>query len=397
MKQKFLWGMAISGHQTEGGDENSDWSEFEKNPKNILDGSNTKSACDFWNRFEEDIQLAKNLGANCLRLSIEWSRIQPEPDFWDEEALKHYQKIIQEITKNNLEPIVSLWHFTLPLWVAKIGGWKNPQTSQYFSKYVQKIISQIKGVKFWLTINEPGIYAGQMHIHGAWPPRDINGFYFFRILNNLAKGHCLAYQEIKKIQPQAKVSFAHHWVLFEGLDLLSKKFIKIYDWFWNLRVFNKFQPVDFQGINFYSRYGLRLWPFPKRIYKKNSFIPPLETKFEYVESDPDSLYFTIKDVWQKLPQKPILVTEHGVADNKDFFRPKLVRGDCENIVKLLKENIPLIGVCHWSLLDNFEWAKGYTAKFGLVKVDRKTLQRKVKKSGWEFKKASQELKKLGII
>ena len=130
--KNFLWGAAISSYQTEGNNFASDWWQWEQQPGNIKDGSVSSSACDFWNQYETYLDYAKQAGMNALRISIEWARIQPEQNQWSQQALDHYKKIIGAMKQRGLEPIVTLWHFTLPLWFAKQNGWLNENAQEYF-------------------------------------------------------------------------------------------------------------------------------------------------------------------------------------------------------------------------------------------------------------------------
>src|SRR3989344_5310557 len=191
-RKDFYWGSATSAHQVEGNNHN-DWSEWEKENANRLvseaskkisppyllaeathqalqageggarvgleatDPSNYLSgqACDHYNRFREDFDIAKSLGHNAHRFSIEWSRVEQEEGKWDEKEIRHYQEVINALREHGLEPFVTLWHWTSPIWIAKQGGWENPKTIEYFSRYVDKIVRSLKSVAYWITLNEP--------------------------------------------------------------------------------------------------------------------------------------------------------------------------------------------------------------------------------------------------
>ncbi|MBI4372267.1 MAG: glycoside hydrolase family 1 protein, partial [Candidatus Omnitrophica bacterium] len=164
----FLWGAATSSHQVEGNNMNNDWSEWEQNGK-VKERSG--KACDHWNRFREDFELAKSLHHNAHRFSLEWSRIEPEEGTFSDEALSHYRDVIQALKSNGLEPIITLHHFTLPLWLAQKGGWLAKETPEIFARYVQNAVETIgDGVQYWLTLNEPVAYVFKSYLAGEWPP-----------------------------------------------------------------------------------------------------------------------------------------------------------------------------------------------------------------------------------
>ncbi|HBC58793.1 TPA: hypothetical protein DCZ14_00005, partial [Candidatus Azambacteria bacterium] len=188
----FFWGSATSAHQVEGNNVN-DWSEPERqnavrlakeakkywrkwqqdkfpemfNPENYISGK----ACDHYNRFEEDFDVAKSLGHNAHRFSVEWSRIEPEEGQFNEKEIEHYKKVVKTLRERGIEPFVTLWHWTQPLWIRDIGGWENKKTIDYFVRYVEKLAASFgDGVKFWIVVNEPNIYAALGYIRGDQPP-----------------------------------------------------------------------------------------------------------------------------------------------------------------------------------------------------------------------------------
>src|SRR3989344_7242602 len=196
----FYWGSATSAHQVEGGNHN-DWSEWEKenakrlareaegrfgylsnwtkikieaqNPQNYISGR----ACDHYNRYEEDFDTVKSLGHNAHRFSIEWSRIEPEEGKFNEKEIEHYRNVIKALRARGIEPFVTLWHWTQPIWIADIGGWENKKTIDHFLRYIEKIVGELKeNVKFWIVLNEPNIYTGFGFVKGSHPPGRRNIF-----------------------------------------------------------------------------------------------------------------------------------------------------------------------------------------------------------------------------
>jgi len=239
--KSFLWGAATSAHQVEGGLQN-DWTEWEQSPQRLhdlrvsgkvkehgLENYISGVACDHYHRFLEDFTLAKKLGHNATRFSIEWSRIEPEESKFNEEALQHYQEVVHIARENGLEPFVTLWHWPIPVWLRDTGGWKSQKIVDYFSRYVEKVVSFIgEDVRFWITLNELEIYAAHSYLKGIWPPQQKNSIGYLRVLHHLISAHREAYGVIKKIHPEAQIGIAKNNVYFEAY---KNKFVnKIIKW-----------------------------------------------------------------------------------------------------------------------------------------------------------------------
>src|SRR3989344_7387646 len=193
----FKWGSATSAHQIEGNNHN-DWSEWEKTrPEEFRSGR----ACDSYNRYEEDFDIAKKLNQNIHRFSIEWSRIEPEEGRFDFEAIKHYQRLVKVLRDRGIEPMVTLWHFTNPIWFANKGGWLNSKSPEYFTRYAKYVVDNLKDeVWLWITFNEAlTVYAGYTNLTAIWPSRGRGILNFLRMRRNISKAHVLAYREVKKI------------------------------------------------------------------------------------------------------------------------------------------------------------------------------------------------------
>ncbi|MCX6806729.1 MAG: glycoside hydrolase family 1 protein [Candidatus Berkelbacteria bacterium] len=374
MKDKFFWGAATSSHQVEGNNTNQ-WSKWEK--------EKSGRACDHYHLFEEDFKIAKSLGHNAHRFSIEWSRIEPEENKFDEKEIKHYQKVIDSLREKNIEPFVTLWHWTLPLWLPEKGGFARKNSIDYFARYVEKIVSSIEGVKFWITINEPDVYASKSYLVGDWPPQKQNIFLAWRVIKNLIKAHKRAYEIIKEINPGLQVGIAKHNIYFEAYkNKLFNRFLKKgADWVWNYYILNKIGSYqDFIGLNYYLHNRIN-WGF-----NKNENLKVSDLGWELY---PEGIYYCLKEL-QKY-KKPIYITENGLADAKDKNRAWYIKEIIKNIFKAKKEGIDVHGYLHWSLLDNFEWDKGFWPRFGLVEVDYKTLKRKIRPSALEYKKIIEKL------
>ena len=397
----FFWGAATSAHQVEGGNHN-DWSEWEiknakikmqnaklkswpdyilKNYPNLLQEENYISGrtCDHYNRFEEDFDLAKSLGHNAHRFSIEWSRIEPEEGKFNQEAIEHYKKAILSLRERGLEPFVTLWHWTIPLWFRDKGGWRSKKNINYFFRYEKKIVSELRdNVRFWITLNEPEIYSINSYLKGVWPPQKKNLISYFSVIRNLIYAHRKAYKIIKKIQPRAQVGIAKNNVYFEQYKnkptgIILKKFI---DWWWNFYFLNKIKNhQDFIGLNHYFHNRI-IYGFNKN---ENKIVSDMGW-----ELYPEAIYFVLKDLEKY--KKPIYITENGLADARDEKREWFIKESLKNVHKAIQEGVDVRGYLYWSLLDNFEWDKGFWPRFGLIEVDYKTLERKVRPSATAYKR-----------
>lgn len=399
--KEFLWGSATSAHQVEGNTHN-DWTEWEKNnasrlarearikfghlpnwkdieteatdPNNYISGR----ACDHYNRYREDFDLAKSLGHNAHRFSIEWSRIEPEEGKFDEAEIEHYRAVIQSLRERGIEPFVSLWHWTIPVWLAKKGGFSHQKFPKYFKRYTEKVVQKIgSDIQFWITLNEPDVVASHAYLKGAWPPQKKGLFAYYSSLKNLISAHKLAYTAIKKINPSVEVGIAKHQVSFEiARKTLFNSFLKMVGhYFWNRWFLNSIRKhQDFIGLNHYNR-NVVSNGFNKNPNKKL-------TDFGW-EFYPESIYQALIEL--KPYNKPVYITENGVADAKDVMRKEFLERSIFSVSRAITDGVPIKGYLYWSLLDNFEWDKGFWPRFGLVEIDYKTLQRKIRPSALVFR------------
>lgn len=396
----FYWGSATSAHQVEGNNVN-DWSEWEKknaerlakeakekwqpwqqekfpemfNPENYISGR----ACDHYHLYEQDFDIAKKLGHNAHRFSIEWSRIEPEQGKFNEKEIEHYRKVILALKKRGIEPFVTLWHWTNPLWIRDKGGWENKKITDYFERYAEKISNALgENVKFWITLNEPEIYASNSYFAGVWPPQKKNLFAYLRVLNNLIKAHRKAYGVIKKANSNSKIGIAKNNIYFEAYQnrLVNRVLKKFIDWWWNFYFLNRIRNhQDFIGLNHYFHNRIN-YGFNKNENKKISDIG--------WELYPEAIYYILKDL--KRFNKPIYITENGLADGGDKKRSWFILESLKNIGKAINEGVNARGYLHWSLMDNFEWDKGFWPRFGLVEVNYKTFERKIRPSALQYAK-----------
>lgn len=392
--KNFYFGASTSAHQVEGGNKNN-WTDFERlNAKRLtlnakekqwpdfilenypspLDEENYVSgrACDHYNRFREDFDIAKSLGHNAYRFSIEWSRIEPEEGQFNEKEIKHYNQVIRALRERGIEPFVTLWHWTLPVWLEEKGGVECKEFPMYFSRFSEFMIKKMSNeVKFWVTLNEPDMYAINAYLRGIWPPQKKSLFKFYRVLKNLAEAHKAIYSNIlKNVGINARVGIAKNNVYFTGWPAL------ILNYFWNEWFLNKIKNhQDFIGLNYYFHSHTKGLRFNKN---KNEEINDMGW-----EIYPEGIYHVLKNL-QKY-NKPIYITENGLADARDIRREKFIKETLSWASKAISESVDVRGYFHWSLLDNFEWDKGFWPRFGLVEVDYMTMERKIRPSALEYK------------
>jgi len=345
--KNFYWGTATSAYQVEGGIRN-DWS-------NAGEKYDAGIACDHYNRFEEDFDLAKSMNNNAHRFSIEWARIEPKPGVFDQKEIEHYRNAILMLKQRNLEPFITLYHWTLPVWFVEKGHWLNKDASKYFTNFVEKIVEEYKDlVKFWITINEPNVYTSHSFLRGNWPPFEKSFYKVQEVVRNLVDSHKKSYRIIHKISPNFQVGIANNNNCFQGI---LKYFSEHY---WNHQFFDAIKDYqDFVGVNYYI--PVSLW--------RNLIRADGEKSDMSWEIYPEGIYHVLKDLRQY--KKPVYITENGLADAKDEKRPKFILDHLKWIHKAIEGGVDVRGYFHWSLIDNFEWDKGFEPRFGLVEIDYK--------------------------
>ncbi len=406
----FKWGSATSAHQIEG-DNHNDWSEWEKSSERILqlkkEGKNpddfiSGKACDSYSRYEEDFDIAKKLNQNIHRFSIEWSRIEPEEGRFDSVAMQHYIDVVKALRDRGIEPMITLWHFTNPVWFSKKGGFLSKKSPEIFTRYIKYVVDNLKDrVGLWITFNEPAdVYAGLSYLKGVWPPQHKSIFEFIRVRLNMIKTHILAYRTIKKIYQN---SFFHEYDqdgpatshnikpligiaennshIVSGTALKALGIERVIDFLWNLYFWRKVVPYqDFLGLNYYTTKRL---PGSYRILSKQEVAKEMSW-----EIYPEGLYHCLMKL--KKFNKPIIITENGIADSTDQKRTKFIKDHLYWVWKAIQDGVDARGYLYWSLLDNFEWARGFNPRFGLVEIDYQTFARKIRPSAMEYAKICKE-------
>ncbi len=386
----FLWGAAISSYQCEGGNFNSDWCSWEK--KQGLEEA--LSACDHYRLFNNDFELAKKINLNSIRFSIEWSRICPDQTTFLDEEIEHYLKVIDSLIKNNLKPVVTLHHFTNPLWFADKGGWSDSKNIDYFIIYLRKMVGILKNkVDIWLVFNEPLVYIYNGYIRGIWPPGEKSIKLAVKALNNIIKAYIIGYQEIKSIykdtQVIPKISLTKHVRVFSPCDeekaVLNSFSAFVRDKcfnFWLLDYLNKKKCLDFIGLNFYCKE-----------YTKFKFLFGSECKSGLHKERQNNLGWYVSpkafyDVLIKLKKYklPIIVMENGTSESDENYYGNYLREHLNSLLRAINDGVNVLGYFWWSLLDNFEWEQGRKGKFGLIEVDYNTMKRKIRPFAYTYGK-----------
>jgi len=388
----FTFGASTSAYQVEGYNFNNQWSKFE----NETGIERCGAAADMWNTFESDIHnliLAENGGLHldALRLSVEWSRIEPQQGVFDEAALDKYASWIALLHENEIEPIVTLHHFTNPIWFEDLGGFENDTAPLLVAPFVRKVAERLgpQGVDRWITINEIMVYAGNGYLMGEFPPgRSGELGTMLKVVRNMLLCHESMYNAIKETNKDASVSIAKNTILYHPksyFDLISIVTAAISDVYYNempIRVLKQQGTIDYLGINTYIR---------MKVAKFGSFMgfinPPDEQSDMGWDLESQVLYQTVKQYNSYLPELDIIITEHGVADGNmpDVRRKRFVKESLIGLaVAINDERVPVRGYLHWSLVDNFEWSSGFAPHFGLYHINLPNDQKRTITEGGEL-------------
>jgi beta-glucosidase len=393
----FLWGTATAAHQVEGNNTNNQWWKWEQDGH--TDGTSGLAA-DWWGgRWKEDFDRAAEAGQNAHRFSIEWSRIQPTPDSWDENALEHYRNMLRGLRERGMTPMVTLHHFSDPLWLYEMNGWEHEDVVQLFEKFVRKTVEALKEYcTLWCTINEPNVYALGGYVAGDFPAKRRGVKIAMQVLATMLRGHAAAYRAIHEIQPEARVGYAHHHRpmvakrAWSPLDLLMRKIR--YDGVnmgfpsgistgvmkspvGNQRIPEAKGTQDFLGLNYYSVDTVSFdLTNPKELFTHAGFPPDADmSDTGFIANIPTGLFDTIKWAVRRYPDLPLIITENGVEDADDHMRPRYLAQHIHQMWRAVNFNWPVKGYFHWSLVDNFEWERGWTQRFGLWGLDVETQKR----------------------
>jgi beta-glucosidase len=407
--RKFLWGASISAHQTEGST-NNQWTAWEKenakskaaqasyhledleswpfieqearDPASYISGASV----DHYHRYVEDFDLLTKMNMNAFRFSIEWSRVEQNEGAWNVEAIEHYKAYVAELRRRGIEPVVTLFHFTLPQWFVQKGGFEKRANIKYFVRFADKIIRELgTNIRLVITINEPEIYAYESYRVGNWPPNMTGKRKFLRVMRNLATAHNQAARAIRSINRRYKVSISKNSNYFYAGDTawLSRKAAEWLQYAQDDYFLKKVvKECDFLGVNFY---------FSNRVYGYRIHNPEEKVSDMGWDLSPSDLQHALERLHEKY-HLPIIITENGLADREDKYRQWWLTQTLIAMQKAMKNGVKLEGYLHWSLLDNFEWDKGIWPRFGLASVDYSTGKRQLQPSALWFAKVVRHIR-----
>ncbi|HWX55467.1 MAG TPA: family 1 glycosylhydrolase [Verrucomicrobiae bacterium] len=413
----FAWGVSTSAHQVEGNNFNNQWSAWEKAGR-IKSRDHVGLACDWWRNAEQDFDLARTLGVNALRLSLEWSRIEPREGTWDQDALSRYRAMLQALRDRGMRPFVTIHHFTNPLWFEDKGAFAAPESVRLFERFARRVVESLGDLcRDWSTFNEPNVYAALGYFLGEFPPGKKGRFIqAARVTRNLCLAHAAAYRAIHEIQPQAQVGWAQHYVVFKARkpeSAIDRWIARFIDRRFNnnfadsildgrapfpLDLFGDSLPevkgtCDYVGINYYSRLRIGFEPRSPRTMFFLLTVPPHKPQGDsgievpYGEAYPEGLRHAVQ---RFLPfNKPLYILENGVPDRADRIRPWVLESTFQQLNTLLAEGTDLRGYFHWTLTDNFEWNEGWHLRFGLIELDPETQARRLRPSAEIYSKLIQ--------
>ncbi len=392
--REFLWGAAASAYQVEGGNTNADWWRWE------IETGKTRSgqACRHYELYLQDFDLAKELRHNAHRFSIEWSRIEPEEGKFSPEAMAHYVSVVTALRERGIEPVVTLHHFTNPIWFSERGGWERKGSVARFLRFCEYAVKALAPhVRYWTVINEPTIYIAHSYILGNWPPQSRNLFRARRVEYNLIDAYVKASRLIKALYAEAGlaaplVGIAHHMQAFVPCRDMRRDRLaaSLRESWYNLSFLDRLagrKAMDFIGLNYYSRQVVEV----KGWGVSNIAMDTCTANHHPVPKN--SLGW---DIWpqgihelllkMRRYKLPVLITENGICTGDDGQRWQFIREHLRCIHQAMREGVPVLGYLYWSLTDNFEWDKGFVPRFGLLGVDYTTFARTVRDSAKKFAK-----------
>lgn len=395
----FYWGAATASYQVEGGIEDTDWAEAARAKRVPPCGI----ACDHYHRYEEDFDIAKELGHTAHRFSVEWARIEPEEGKFNMKAIEHYRKVLEALHRRNIKPFITIWHFTLPLWFSQSGGFERDDSPEIFARFAAFTVKELGDLcSDFSTMNEPNVFGSNGWLRGSWPPfkrfsatdlvsitnsgrsyesKASKGFgnlkLYLKVMRNLATAHNIAYKAIKKLSPHVDVSVVKHVIVFDAnWNPLNKLKAWVANYVWT-HIFMKrtHKYCDSIGLNyyFYTQFG------DKRQWKKTD----MDWNFA-----PEMIHKAL--LMLDKYNKPLFVSESGLADHDDSDRAEYIKRQVSGTWLAIQDGVDVRGHMYWSLLDNYEWALGFEKRFGLVEIDYDTLERKIRPSAYVYKEICQK-------
>ena len=410
----FLWGTATSSYQYEGGNTNNQWYRWEQQGRNRT-GERCGIAANWWEGAESDFALAEHMGNNALRLSLEWSRIEPGEGHWDSGAIDRYRAMLTDLQNRGMKPMVTLHHFTEPQWFADRGGFANENNIRFFVRYVAHAVQNLHDLcDFWITVNEPNVYTALGYVLGSYPPGKHDLACAKRVIRNMLQAHVEAFYAIRRLQPEAQIGYCLDYRLFDPAHThspLDRGLAWLHETFFVWSTLQAAEtgrftfplnmliaPIeysagtrDYHGVNYYTREMVRFNPtIPSEMFAQRYALPGS------VYSDPGrdngleeiypyGLYRVLKSIYQRTRgNKPVYITENGLRDAADSRRPPALLEHLAMIHRAISEGIPVRGYLHWTLVDDFNWTEGWGAHLGLIAMDPLTQERTPRRSSSLF-------------
>ncbi|UZQ83209.1 GH1 family beta-glucosidase [Thermoanaerobacter sp. RKWS2] len=430
----FLWGTATSSYQIEGavnedGRTPSIWDTFSKTEGKTYNGHTGDVACDHYHRYKEDVEILKEIGVKAYRFSIAWPRIFPEEGKYNPKGMDFYKKLIDELQKRDIVPAATIYHWDLPQWAYdKGGGWLNKESIKWYVEYATKLFEELgDAIPLWITHNEPWCASILSYGIGEHAPGHKNyrealiaahhillshgeAVKAFREMNikgskigitlNLTPAYPASEKEEDKLAAQYADGFSNRWFLdpiFKGnypediMELYSK-IIGEFDFIKEGDLETISVPIDFLGVNYYTR-SIVKYNEDSMLKAENVPGPGKRTEMGW-EISPESFYDLLKRLDREYTKLPMYITENGAAfkdevteDGRvhDDKRIEYIKEHLKAAAKFIEEGGNLKGYFVWSLMDNFEWAHGYSKRFGIVYVDYETQKRILKDSALWYK------------
>jgi beta-glucosidase len=411
----FIWGVATAAHQVEGNNTRNQWYLWERevdsagNPR-VARGQKAGIACDHYNLYPEDIKLMKELGVKSYRLSVEWSRIEVREGVFDPHAIRHYQDMCDSLIANGIEPMITLHHFTNPIWFENKGAFEKAENVSDFTRFAEVMYIALRNrVKWWCTINEPAVYVVGGYFMGDMPPGKKDPQLAAVVLRNILEAHVQAYWKIKN-QPNGDQEMVGLVKNMTQMDPYNKwnlgdwAFANLIDGVFNETTLNFIKTgkyrfhmptmarlndrnklargsLDFIGLNYYSHYNYQFSFDLDKAFTAKLLPGEIKTDMDYA-SYPEGLYRAIKTVSRL--DVPIIITENGIADENDDQRAKFISQYLYSVSRAIAEGYDIRGYYYWTLMDNFEWSLGYDMKFGLYSVDMETQRRTLKEGAKRY-------------
>ena len=393
--ENFLLGVSSAAAQIEGGEVGSNWNDWYHRGY-IKDGSNPAVADDHWNRWKEDCDLMAAMGMRVCRLGLEWARLVPERGKPSQEVIRHYREELSYLRDRDIRPLVTIHHFSNPMWFEEKGAFAKRENLEDFLDFV-RLCGESFGdlVGDWITINEPNVYATNGYCFGLWPPGRKSYLQTFHVMENMAYCHIRAYGMLHEIRADMGytdtfVGFANHVRVFDPKNPknpLHRLLARLAEWLFQgaltlamgtgrfrLPLRNRWhvkpgEYCDFNGVNYYTRSTVSGLADGVR-----EGSPCNDLNWEIY---PEGLVRCAEKLQKVLP-RPLWVTENGTCDNDDHFRAKYIY---DHLAAICASGLPFERYYHWCFCDNFEWLEGYSARFGLVHIDYETQKRTIKRSG----------------